>query len=65
MFSSSRAARTLHIVSKRSASSGSLLYAPRLGLGGRQTNYSNITITVFGSYGFVGRYVMGELGNYY
>ncbi len=34
---------------------------PSYGKGGRQSN-AGITATVFGSYGFLGRYVMGELG---
>ncbi len=34
---------------------------PSFGKGGRQSN-AGITAAVFGSYGFIGRYVMGELG---
>ena len=35
---------------------------PSYGSGGRQSN-SGITAAVFGSYGFLGRYVCGELGH--
>ena len=34
---------------------------PSYGKGGRQS-VAGITASVFGSYGFLGRYVMGELG---
>ena len=37
---------------------------PSYGKGGRQSN-AGITAAVFGSSGFVGRYLMGELGKYY
>jgi hypothetical protein len=37
-------------------------FGERFGPGGRQS-VSGITATVFGSYGFLGRYVCSELGN--
>jgi len=56
----SREVRRIKSVSPRSLSYLSP-YGTRYGLGGRASN-SGITATVFGGYGFVGRYLINELG---
>ena len=38
-------------------------FSPNYGPGGRSSN-SGITATVFGAYGFVGRYFLNELGKF-
>lgn len=38
-------------------------FKPNFGPGGRSSS-SGITATVFGAYGFVGRYIVNELGMY-
>ena len=42
-------------------SAGTLTYKHSYGPGGRSSN-SGITATVFGAYGFAGRYLVNELG---
>ena len=39
-------------------------YDTKYGLGGRHSN-SGITATVFGAYGFMGRYFVNELGMFH
>ena len=39
-------------------------FGTRFGPGGRSSN-SGITATVFGAYGFVGRYFLNELGKFH
>jgi len=52
-------------VNSRSASSINLApYGHSFGPVGRSAN-SGITATVFGAYGFIGRYIMEELGKLY
>jgi hypothetical protein len=46
---------------RRLFSSVPVTYGPKYGPGGRASN-SGMTVTVFGAYGFLGRYVVTELG---
>lgn len=62
-----RAARSLRMTNSLAARDSSSLIAEapydlQFGPGGRHSN-SGITATVFGAYGFIGKYYMSELGN--
>ena len=57
------------VVQKRMMATGQDLpvnapYGVRYGAGGRSSN-SGITATVFGGYGFIGRYLLNELGTWF
>lgn len=55
-----RAATNLHLIPARSVGSVAP-FGLKYGASGRSSN-SGITATVFGAYGFVGRYLLDELG---
>lgn len=57
--------KQIRVINSRSVSSINLApYGHSFGPVGRSAN-SGITATVFGAYGFIGRYIMEELGKLY